>query len=113
MINRGIIDPGLLTTRADLQRQHPAPDAYGHPIGYQTIAAIWVSIIPLSARESTADSSSKSIITHEILTNYRDDIDVDAAKRLEANNRTYEIVSIIEIGGDKRGWKLEATELSE
>jgi SPP1 family predicted phage head-tail adaptor len=101
------IDPGMLDRRLTLEAPDETPDGAGGVVrSYQSVATLWASVEPISARGEVVAVQSGATVTHRIVIRYR--ADITTRYRLRDGARVYRIVTLRERG--KRFLEIQAEE---
>lgn len=89
---------GNLNHLATIEAYTQAVDSFGGTSGgsWATFSQAWVSILPLNGTEKYVSSEKHATATHKIRMRFLDG--VNTKMRLKARNRTFEIVSVINVG---------------
>ncbi|MGH2343322.1 phage head closure protein [Segnochrobactraceae bacterium EtOH-i3] len=92
---------GRLRHRATVARPVRTPDGGGGAeTGWETVAAVWVSITALSAAEKEAAGRLDGVATHRVVMRFRDDI--RGGMRLTRGNRTFRLLASHDPDGSRR-----------
>jgi len=104
-------DPGLFNRRLTLEAPVEMPDGAGGAVrSYESIATLWASVVPVSAREAAEAAQRGVIVTHRI--SLRFFADITSRHRLRDGTRIFRIISLRDRDGRKRFLQIEAEERS-
>ena len=89
---------GRLRNKVVLQQPNPTTDSYGQPVyGWATVATIWAAVEPLNGREFFTAQQINAEMKVRIRIRYGSEwASITAAWRVTFNNKTYDIVEIIQ-----------------
>lgn len=104
------IDPGALDRRLVLEAPSETADGAGGVVrNYETVATLWASVEPVSARGDVVAAAAGATVTHRIVV--RDRADITTRHRLRDGARVYRIAALCERG--RRFLEIEAEERRE
>lgn len=102
-------NPGLLQHRLTLEAPVETPDGAGGVIRtYESVATLWATLQPLSARESMEAAQRGMTVTHRIVLRFS--ADITSRHRFRDGSRIFRIVSLRDRDGRKRFLDIAAEE---
>jgi SPP1 family predicted phage head-tail adaptor len=102
-------DPGKLNRRLVLEEPVIVPDGAGGVIRtYQTLAAVWAGLVPVSASNVMVADGAAVTVTHRIT--IRSGPEVTARHRFRLGARIFQVVALRDRDGDGRFLDIEAEE---
>lgn len=92
-----MLGSGLMTKKATVQTPTESANAIGEPIlAWSTFATRWIALLPLSGSEQMTAMANEASVTHRVRMRYTSGL--KPKMRLEAEGRTFEIMSVVERG---------------
>lgn len=103
------MNPGLLNRRLTLEAPVETPDGAGGVIrAYESVATLWASVTPLSARTPLDAERAGGTITHRIGVRFR--TDVTTRHRFREGARVFRIIGLRDRDGRSRFLQIDAEE---
>jgi SPP1 family predicted phage head-tail adaptor len=101
---------GTLKDRITFQRQAPSgsDDSWGPTSGWFTEARVWASVQAEAGTEGAGDHGVMTAVTYTIKTRFV--AGITASNRITWNNKTLDIVSVIDPTGRSRELEIKAIE---
>jgi SPP1 family predicted phage head-tail adaptor len=103
-------NPGSLNRRLTLEAPVESADGAGGVVReFETVATLWVEVMPVSAARAIEAERAGARITHRIGMRFTDDI--TTRHRFRDGERVFRIVSLRDRDGRKRFLAIEAEEI--
>jgi SPP1 family predicted phage head-tail adaptor len=103
---------GLFNRRLTLEAPMEIPDgAGGVARSHESVATLWASVVPVSAREQSDAVQRGVTLTHRIVLRYS--ADITSRHRFRDGARIFRIVSLRDRDGRKRFLDVQAEERSD
>lgn len=83
----------------------------GVPESWETYATVYGAVAAISGNERFATGMLGGTVVYRILIRYRDDVKIK--DRIVWNGRTFDIAAILDVSGERRWLRIEATEAVE
>lgn len=103
---------GLFNRRLTLEAPMEIPDgAGGVARSHESVATLWASVVPVSAREEVEAAQRGVTLTHRIVLRYS--ADITSRHRFRDGARIFRIVALHDRDGRKRFLDVQAEERSD